>query len=144
MSRGGDIVREGQSVVAPSEMHVEQALIGTVEGNTPVCHGHHRVKVAHVGRQDHDACVEEVRPADIGGSREGVRQVEELIGGAVGDDIGIEVDNLGELHLLPEVDLGEGRVQVGAVHEVQIGGLLVAYPRHGQDIIVNRLWEARA
>jgi hypothetical protein len=30
-------------------------------------------------------------------------------------------------------------VQVGTVHEVEVGGLVVADPRHGQDVVVDGL-----
>lgn len=66
-------------------------------------------------------------------------QFEQLVGGAIRKYVGIEVDNLGELRLLPEINLGEGGMQLGAVHQVQIGGLAVAYARNRQDAVVDGL-----
>lgn len=47
-------------------------------------------------------------------------QIEELINGPAGDDIRIEVDDLPKLGLFPQIDLGEGRMQIGSVHQVEI------------------------
>jgi hypothetical protein len=91
-------------------MHVQKALIRTIKGNTPLGHGHHGIVLAQVRRQDHDTGIEEVGPSDIRSGGEGVWDREQLVGSTVSDDIGVKVDNLGELHQSPEVDLGEGRV----------------------------------
>ena len=135
----GDVVGETQAVVAVLEMHIQETLVGSVERDSPLGHGHHGVVVAHVRRQGHDTRVEEVGPPDIGGGREVMGKVEELVGRPVSHGIGVYVYNLAELGLLPEVDLGECRVQVGPVHEVQVGGLAVPDPGHGYDIVVNSL-----
>lgn len=94
---GSDVVAEAEAVVFILEMHVDQALVRAVEGDALVGHGCHRVVIGHVGRQNHDAGVEEVGPSDIWSGGEGMGNVEELIGSAIGDDIGVDVDDLGEL-----------------------------------------------
>lgn len=47
-------------------------------------------------------------------------QIEELVDSPAGNDVGIEVDYSPELGLLPQVDFGEGRVQIGSVHQVEV------------------------
>lgn len=37
-----------------------------------------------------------------------MRNVEQLVGSSIGDDIGVNVDDLGELCKLPQIDLGKG------------------------------------
>lgn len=66
-------------------------------------------------------------------------QIEELIDGPAGDDIGIEVDNLTKLRLLPEIDLGEGRVQIGSVHQIEVCWLCVADSGDGYHLVENSL-----
>ena len=136
---GSDIVGEAQAVVSVPEVHVQETLIGTVERDSPLGHSQQGVIITHVGGQNHDTGVEEVRPADIGSGGEGVREVEELIGSPVSDNVGINVDDLAELGLLPEVDLGEGRVQVGTVHEEQVGRSVILDRLDGDDIVVDGL-----
>lgn len=135
----GDVVGEGQAVVVVLEVDVEETLVGAIKGDAPLGHGDHGVVIAVVGRQSHDTRVEEIWPANIGGSRKGVWEVEELVRSPVGNDVGIDVDNSRELRLLPQVDLGESRVQISTVHEVQVGGLVIADSRNRQDIVVNSL-----
>lgn len=139
VGRGGDIVREADAVVAVAEVHVEQALVSAIEGDAPLGHGHESVVVAEVRGEDHDTSVEDVGPANVRGGGKRGGNVEELIGSSIGEDIGIDVDDLGELRLLPEVDLGECRVQVRTVHQLQIGGLLVSDARYGDDMVVHSL-----
>lgn len=134
-----DIVGEGQTVEVVLEVDVEETLVGAVKGDTPLGHGDHGVVIAVVGRQRHDTRVEEVWPTNIGGSGKGVWEVEELVRSPVGNDVGIDVDNSRELRLLPQVDLGKGRVQISTVHEVQVGGLVIADSSNRQDIVVNGL-----
>lgn len=134
-----DVVGERQTVEVVLEVDVEETLVGTIEGNAPLGHGDHGVVIAGVGRNRHDTSVEDVWPTNIGGSRKGVREIEELVRSPVGNDVGIDVDNSRELRLLPQVDLGKGRVQISTVHEVQVGGLVIADSSNRQDIIVNSL-----
>lgn len=137
--RRGDVVGKGQAVEVVLEVDVEQTLVGTVKGDAAVRHGDQGVVVAVVGRQGHDTRVEDVGPANVGRGRKGVWEVEELVRSAIGDDVGVDVDNARELRLLPQVDLCEGRVQIGTVHQVQVGGLVIADSRHRQDIVVDGL-----
>lgn len=139
VSGGGHVVREADAVVVLPEVHIQQALVGTVERDAPLSHSNKCVVVAHVGRQDHDTRVEKVRPANVGRGRKRVRDAEEFIRGPVCDNIGIDVYDFRELCLFPQVDLGESRVQVGAVHQIQVGGSLVAQTRHGDDMVVDGL-----
>lgn len=141
--RGGDVVGKGQTVEVVLEVGVEETLVGTVEGDAPLGQASHGVVIAVVGRQGHDTGVEDVGPTDIRGGRKGVWEVEELIGSSVGDDISVDVDNSRELRLLPQVDLGECRVQVGTVHEVEVGRRVIADSRHRQDIVVDGLIPAQ-
>lgn len=134
-----DVVGKRQTVEVVLEVNVEETLVGTVEGDAPLGHGDHGVVIAGVGRQCHDTSVEKVGPTNIGRSRKGVWEIEELVRSSVGNDVGIDVDNSRELRLLPQVDLCKGGVQISTVHEVQVGGLVVADSRHRQDIVVNGL-----
>jgi hypothetical protein len=145
MGRGRDIVGEAQAVKIVLEVHVEQALVGSVEGDAPLSHGHHGVVITQIWGQNHDTRVEEVRPANVRRRREGMRSSKQLIGGSEGDNVGIDVDNFGELRLLPQIEFGEGGMEVAAIHEVQIGRVVVAYPWHGEYVVVNGLgrgWSA--
>lgn len=110
MSGGCDIVSEAQAVVVFLEVHVQQTLVSSVEGDTPLRHGHHGVVVSHVRGQGHDSSVEEVGPTNVGSRGEVMPEIEKLIDGPASHDIGIEVDDLPELCLLPQIDLGKGRV----------------------------------
>lgn len=121
------------------EVHVQKTLVGAVEGDAALGHGHHGVVVAHVRSQGHDARVEEVGPSDVGGSGEVMGKVEELVGRSVCDNVGVQVHDLTELGLLPEVDLGEGRVKVWAVHEIQIGGAVISNSRDIDNVVVDGL-----
>lgn len=136
---GRDIVGEAEAVIGIPEMHVQETLIGTVKRNSPLGHGQHGVVITHVGRQDHDTSVEQIGPTDIGSGGEGVRKVEEFIGSSVSNNVGIDIDDLAELSLLPEIDLGEGRVQVRAVHEEQVSRSVILNGFDGNDIVVNGL-----
>lgn len=136
---GRDIVGEAQAVVSVPEVHVQETLIGSVERDSPLGHSQQGVVITHVGRQNHDTSVEQVGPADIGSGGESVREVEELIGSPISDNVGIDVDDLAELGLLPEVDLGEGRVQIRAVHEEQVGRSVILNRLDGDDIVVDGL-----
>jgi len=139
VSRGRDVVGEAEAVVVVLEVHIQEALVGTVERDAALGHGHHGVIVAHVRGQNHEARVEEVGPTNVGRRREGVGKAEELIGGAVCHNVGIHIDDLAELGLAPEVDLGEGRVQVPAVHEVQVRGVLILDAAGRDHIVVHGL-----
>lgn len=45
-------------------------------------------------------------------------QLEKLVGGAICYDVGVHIHDLAELRLLPQVDFGEGGMQIWPVHEV--------------------------
>jgi hypothetical protein len=135
----GDVVGERQAVEVVLEVDVEETLIGTIERDAPLGQSDQSVVITGVGRQRHDTSVEEIWPTNIGGSRKGVWEIKEFVRSSVGNDVGIDVDNSGELRLLPQVDLGKGRVQISTVHEVQVGGLVIADSRNRQDIVVNGL-----
>jgi hypothetical protein len=139
MSRGCDVVGEAEAVEALLVVHVQEALVGAVKGDTPLGHGHHGVIVAHVRSQNHKPSVEQVWPANVGRGRECMGKVKELIGRPVSHHVGINIDNLAELGLLPQIDLGEGRVQVPAVHEIQIGRVLILNATDGDDIVIHGL-----
>jgi hypothetical protein len=111
-----DVVGEAQTVVVILEMHVEQALVCTVERNAPFGHSQQGVKLANVGLQNHNTGVEQIRPSNIRGGREGMWKVKELVRCSVGNNVSIDIHNLSELCLLPEIDLGESGMQVGPVH----------------------------
>lgn len=140
VSRRRDVVCEGKPVVVVLEVHIQQALICAVERDAAFGHGHHGVVVAHVRGEHHDARVEEVRPADIRRSCEGVGQLKELVGSPVGDNIGVDVYDLAKLKQLPEIDLGEGRVEIPTVHEVQVRRVRILDPVDGEDVIVDSLF----
>lgn len=63
----------------------------------------------------------------------------ELVGCPVRDHVGVDVYQLAELSLLPQVDFGESRVEVGSVHEVQVRGALITYARDGNHVVVDGL-----
>lgn len=139
-----DVVSEAQAVVMVTKVHVDEALVGAVKGDAPLSHGHHGVVVAHVGGEDHDSRVEKVGPSNVGCSCKILGNGEELIGGSVSDNISVDVDNFRELCELPEVDFGEGGVQVGAIHKIQVGRAVIANTRHGEDVIIHGLEAERS
>ena len=55
---GGDVVSKADAVVGIPEMHVDQTLISTVEGDASLSHSGHSIEIAHVGFQGHDTGVE--------------------------------------------------------------------------------------
>jgi hypothetical protein len=65
--------------------------------------------------------------------------IEEFIGSAVCDDVGVDVDDLGELQLAPQVDLGEGGVKIATIHEVQIRRVVISYAWNSDDLVINGL-----
>ena len=89
-----DVVSEADAVVLVAEMHVDETLVGTIKGDTPLSHCNHGIEITHVGRQNHDTRVEEIWPSNVGGGRKRVGDIEELIGSSVCDNVGVDVDNL--------------------------------------------------
>lgn len=141
VSGRSDVVGETEAIVAVFEVHVEETLICSIKRDAPLSHSRHSIVVAHVWCQNHHTRVEQVRPSDIGGGGEGMRQVEQLIDGPVGNDVGIQVDQLSELCLLPQVDLGEGGMQIGSVHQKEIGRLRISYTWNWYYMVVHGLSE---
>jgi len=137
--RRRDVVAEADAIEGVLEVHVQEALISTVERDSPLGQGYQCIIVAHIGRQGHDTGVEQIGPANIGSSGEGVGKIEELVGGAVGNDIGIDIDDLAELGQLPKVDLGEGRVEIGPVHQEEVRWVLVFDSLDGDHVVVDGL-----
>lgn len=121
------------------EVHVEQTLVSAVKRDSALCHGKQGVVVSQVWCQHHDASVEDVRPSDIRCSTKSVWKSEELIRRPVGDNIGVEVHDFCKLRLLPEVYFCKRRVKVGAVHQVEIGAVLVADSGDWNDMVVDAL-----
>lgn len=66
-------------------------------------------------------------------------KIEQLIDGSVGNNIGIQVNNFSKLRLLPQVDFGEGGMQIGSVHQVEIGGLRISYTGNWYHIVEHGL-----
>lgn len=139
VSRRGDVVGEADAVVVGAKVHVEKALVGAVKGLAILGFHNQTLVLAQVGLQHHDARVEDVRPSDVGCGGERRVDVEELVGGAVRHNIGVYIHDFGELGLLPEVDLGEGRVKIDTVHEFEILRVSVLYSGDGDDMVVDGL-----
>lgn len=110
VARRRDIVGEADTVIIVLEMHIDKTLIGTVKRDVPLGHCYHGVVVTQVWSQNHNTGVKEIRPANVGSCRKWLSYVEELVRSSVGNDIGIYVDDLPKLGLLPQLDLGKGRV----------------------------------
>lgn len=98
---GSNVIGKADAVVVVLEVLVDETLIGSIEGYPPLCQGRHGLKVTQIRGQRHDARVEQVRPSYIRSSGEGVREVEELIGSSVGNNVGVYVDDFPELGQLP-------------------------------------------
>lgn len=139
MGRRCDVVGKRQAMHGVFKVHVQQALVGAIKGNAALRHGEQGIVVSQIGRQHHDASVEKIWPSNVWRSAERVLNGKELIRGAIGDDIRVYIDDLGELGLLPEVDLCKRGVEVGAVHEVEVRGVLVADSRDGNNMIEDGL-----
>ena len=139
-----DVVREGQTVVVVLEVCVQQTLVGTVEGYTSLSHGHEGVVVSHVWGNCHHTRVEQVGPANIRCRCKRVWQLKQLIGSTQSEDIGVEIHNLAKLGKLPKIDLGESRMQIGTIHQLKVGMMLVLNAMNGDTIMVNRLCSGSA
>lgn len=111
-----DIVGETEAVEGVLKVHIQEALVSAVKRDPALGHRHHGIVITQVRRQSHHAGIEQVGPADVGGGGESMGEVEELVRGPVGDNVGVQIDDLAELGLFPQIDLSEGRVQVRAVH----------------------------
>lgn len=118
MGGGRDVVGEAETVVVVLEMHVQKALVCTIERDTPFGHGQQGVKLAYVGLQHHDTGIKQIGPSNIRGRREGMGQVKELVRCSVGNNVSVDVYDLSKLGLLPEIDLGESGMQVRPVHKI--------------------------
>lgn len=139
---GRDVVGKAQAVVVVLEVHVQQALVCAVKRNTPLGHGHKGVVIAQIRRQGHNSRVEEIGPSDVWCCGKRVVQVKELVGCPVSNDIRIYVHNLSELRLFPQIDLGECRVQIGAVHQVEVRRFLVSHAGDWYYIVEDILAKA--
>lgn len=96
----GAVVDETQSLIM-GEMHVEQALIGSVKAYSSLRQSQQGVVVCHIRVQHHHPRVEAVWPADIWDSGKVGVHCQELIRSSQGDHICIEVDYSLVLCLLP-------------------------------------------
>lgn len=101
VGRRRNVVSKTEAIVGVFEIHIKEPLVSTVERDSSVCHGHQGIVIAEIRGQNHDTGVEQVRPSNIGRGRKAVRKIEKLVGGSVRNDIGIEVNNLPKLGLLP-------------------------------------------
>lgn len=118
---------------------VQKALVGSIEAVARSSQCLQSPVVSHVRRDDHNTSVEGIGPANIGCTSERSLEIKELIGSAEGDSICVEVDDLAELRLAPEVDLGKGIAQVTAAHQVEVGDVGRSDALHGDNIVIQRL-----
>lgn len=139
VSRGRNIVREAQTIERVLEMHVQQALICTIKRYTPLCHCVQSKIITHIWTQYHQTGIEDIRPSYIWSRREFVWEIKKLIGSSKCYHIRIHIYDLPELQLFPKHNLGESRVEVGSVHEVQIVWELVDHPIHRYDQVEDFL-----
>lgn len=134
----GTIVDETQPVPV-GEVHIQQALIGTVKTDASIGQGGQGIVVAHIGIEDHHATVETIGPAYIRHGGEGGVHCQQLIRCFQDDHISIEIDDSFVLGQFPQFDLGEGRDQIGSVHEVEVRRGRIGDPTHGDNFIVDFL-----
>ena len=127
-------------VVPIPKVHIQEALIRTVEANAPLCQRQQRIVVPHVRAQSHHAAVEAVGPANVWSSGKGGLEPEELVGSTDGYDVGVNVYYLSELRLPPKGNLGEGGGEVGSVHEVEVGGRFVNDAVHWYYVVIKGLY----
>lgn len=116
VGRRRDVVSEAEAVVAVLEVHIQETLVCSIKRYSPLSHGYHGIVVSQVWSQDHNSSVEEIRPSDIGGGGEVMGKIEQFVNSPVGNNVGIQIDDLSKLGLLPQVNFGECRVQIGSVH----------------------------
>lgn len=69
-------------------------------------------------------------------------QIEELINSPAGDNVCIEVDDLPELGLFPQIDLGKGRMQIGSVHQVEICWFRITDSGNWYHVVEYSLWDS--
>lgn len=104
----GAIVGKAQSLPI-LEMHVEQSLIGAVKADTPLSKSQKRIVIAEIRSEYQKTTVETIRPANIRYcSKIGVI-IEKLIRCADCHHVGIDIHDLPELSLPPQLDFREGR-----------------------------------
>lgn len=139
MRARGDIIRETQAIEAILEVHIQQSLIRTIKRDSALRHSVERPVITHVGSKHHQSGVEDIRPPNI--RRRGERGLngKQLVRRAPRHHIRVHIHDASELELFPERDLGEGRVQVDAVHQGEVLGLLVHHAVDGDDVVVDSL-----
>lgn len=117
---------------------IQQPLVSTIK---TVSGGRHRMKCpvfAHVWRQDHHTAIECIGPTNVWSSSKWYIQVEQFVQTAESDYIGVQVDNLAELCLPPQSDLGKAIDEVRTTHKIQIGRAGVTNTLDGDEIVVQR------
>ena len=140
VSTGRTVVGEAKAFPRP-EMHVQQSLICSIKADTTLSKRQKSVVIAHIWFQREDSAVEAVRPADIGDSSKRMGQVEELVRSSQGNDICIDVHNMGVLCLFPESNLCKCGRQIRAIHQVKIGGIVVDDPVNWNDSVIDGLFK---
>lgn len=121
------------------EVHVEKTLIGTIEADAPLGQCQKTVVVAHVWRQDQEAAIEAIWPANVGYCCKERLLIKKLVGGPQSDHVGVDIYDLPKLSLPPQCYLGECSSKVGAVHKVEIGRGLIGNLVDRDDMIIDCL-----
>lgn len=134
-----DVIRETQAIEAVLEVHIQQSLIGSIKRDPALRHCIQRPVIPHVRSKHHQPGVEDIRPPNI--RRRGERRLngKQLVRSAPRHHVRVHVHDASELELFPERDFGEGRVQVDAVHQGEVLGLLVHHAVDGDDVVVDSL-----
>jgi len=133
----GAIIRETQAVPwAMVVVFVQETLVGAVKACATSCHGLHGIVLSNARRQKHDPAIEAVRPSYIGGSGEVMMQLEQLIGRAKSNDIGIDVDNLAEVLLSPECNLCESKAKIQSIEANEVFDIRATDAIHWDDVVI--------
>jgi hypothetical protein len=80
---------------------IQQPLVRAVETVAACSQGFECVVLCFIWLEEHHTAVEAIGPADIRRCGEWGGEVEELVGCAEGDYVGVDVDNFAELGLVP-------------------------------------------
>lgn len=93
--------------------------------------------------ENHHAAVEAVWEADFWRGSKGNGEVEELVGCAQRESVGIQIDDSSELGLLPECDFSESDEKIWTIHSIKGGKVIVSELLDIYYVVEVLLWKFR-
>lgn len=99
---------------------IKQSLVTTIKASDRLSHLQKVLIRLEAGFADKEARVEAIRPAHIWGSRELIPLLEKFINVFQGQHVSIHKNNLGQIQLIPDLNLGKGTAKFGTPKETQV------------------------